>query len=382
MSDGLENNDVLSVLVQAFDSFNRSADRLSAVYKRLASDSQEKISATYSLEMFDLLCGALECIADGIVVMNRNGEIVYFNEAAKYLTELKSASVLEKNYSEGFRSGDPPEKIKTDEPKNYQKRFSNGTKVEAYTKPIIDKYGSAIGTAEILTTRGELNIPDPVVRSIKAIGDIIKNIVHRMKSPLGAIQLFTELLKSDLDDDKQDIVDEILASVHSLDAVLSNLLSSVQPVAPCMQRLNFISVLEESLAFASLAIKQQDIKLERKYQEHLYCYGDLEQLKQVCFNIVLNAIQAMPEGGILKVSASYSENMEHINVEIEDGGCGILEELMDRMFTPFFTTKEGGTGLGLYVVYRIIQAHKGTININSIHGSGTKVSLKLLTQDY
>ena len=351
MSDELENNDVLSVLVQAFDSFNRSADRLSAVYKRLASDSQEKISANYSPEMFDLLYGALECIADGIVVMNHNGEIVYFNEAAKYLTELKS-------------------------------RFSNGAKVEVHTKPIIDKYGSAIGTVEILTTRGELNIPDPMARSIKAIGDIIKNIVHRMKSPLGAIQLFTELLKSDLDDDKQDIVDGILASVHSLDAVLSNLLSSVQPVAPYMQRLNFISVLEESLAFASLAIKQQGIKLERKYQEHLYCYGDLEQLKQVCFNIVLNAIQAMPDGGILKVSASYSENMEHINVEIEDGGYGILEELMDRMFTPFFTTKEGGTGLGLYVVYKIIQAHKGTININSIHGSGTRVSLKLLTQDY
>jgi signal transduction histidine kinase len=224
----------------------------------------------------------------------------------------------------------------------------------------------------------DFDTQDYVAMMTKAMSDIIMNIVHRMRSPLGAIQLFTEILKGDLEDDKQDIVDEILASVHSLDAVLSNLFSAVQPITPCMQKLDFITVLEESLAFASLAIKQQNIMLERNYsQEQIYCCGDLEQLKQICFNIVLNAIQAMPDGGRLRVGVSYSDGTEYINVEIEDSGCGIPKELMDRVFTPFFTTKEGGTGLGLYVVYRIIQANKGMINIKSIQEVGTKVSIKL-----
>ena len=224
----------------------------------------------------------------------------------------------------------------------------------------------------------EFDTQDYVAKLTKVMSDIIMNIVHRMRSPLGAIQLFAEILKGDLDDGKQDIVDEILTSVYSLDAVLSNLLSAVQPITPYMQKLDLICVIEESLTFASLAIKQQDIVLERDYsQDQLYCYGDLEQLKQICFNLVLNAIQAMPDGGRLKVGVSSADDVEHINVEIEDSGCGIPENLMDRVFTPFFTTKEGGTGLGLYVVYRIIQAHKGTINIKSIQDVGTRVSIKL-----
>jgi signal transduction histidine kinase len=224
----------------------------------------------------------------------------------------------------------------------------------------------------------DFDTQDYVAMMTKAMSDIIMNIVNLMRSPLGAIQLFTEILKGDLDDDKQDIVNEILASVHSLDAVLSNLLSAVQPITPRMQKLDFINVLEESLTFASLAIKQQSIVLERDYsQEQIYCYGDLEQLKQICFNLVLNAIQSMPDGGKLKVGVSSYDDAEHISVEIEDSGYGIPENLMDRVFTPFFTTKEGGTGLGLYVVYRIIQAHKGTITIKSIQSVGTRVSIKL-----
>jgi signal transduction histidine kinase len=387
LSNKLEKNEILSVLVQAFNDFNKSADKLSAAYDQLVYDTsqEEDMSAYYSPALFDLLCGALECMVDGVVVIDRSGRIVYFNETAKYLTELRPASVLGKHYSEIFNQVDSLETISTGEPKYHQKIFRNGTKVETYTKPIKDKYGSTIGAVEIFTTnederRQKFNIPDRSAVLIKAVGDIIMNIVHLIRSPLGAIQLFTELLKGDLDDQEQNIIDEILTSVYSLDAVLSNLLSAVQPITPSPQKLDFINLLEESLAFASLAIKQQNIILKRDYsQDQIYCYGDIEQLKQICFNLILNAIQAMPESGTLRVSVSYSDYMKHINVEIEDNGCGIPDDLLDRVFTPFFTTKEGGTGLGLYVVYRIIQAHKGMIYVNSIYGVGTTVSIKLPT---
>jgi signal transduction histidine kinase len=218
--------------------------------------------------------------------------------------------------------------------------------------------------------------PD-ITPMLTAIGDIIMNIAHRMRSPLSAIQLFAELLKQDLSEDKQEMVDDILVGVHSLDAVLNNLLSFAQPVNPRFQEVDLVAVLEESLFFAAPAIKQQGISLVEEYShDRLCCLGDLEQLKQVCFNLILNAIQAMPEGGELRITAkTTAEN--YVNVGIEDNGCGIADEFMNRIFTPFYTTKEGGTGLGLCVVYRIVKAHQGSVQVNSMDGCGTNVSIQL-----
>lgn len=231
------------------------------------------------------------------------------------------------------------------------------------------------------TTRENLiddEFPDYITMLIKVMGDIVMNIVHRMRSPLGAIQLFAELLQQDIDDDKHDMVQDILASVYSLDAILSNLLSAVQPINPRMTKLNIVSIVEESLNVASSAIKQQGIVLTKEFSnKQIYCNGDTEQLKQVYFNVILNAIQAMPDGGTLLVCISKSDDNKFIETEITDSGYGIPENLMDRVFTPFFTTKEGGTGLGLYVAYRIIQAHNGKIKVHSVYGIKTNVFIKI-----
>ncbi len=150
------------------------------------------------------------------------------------------------------------------------------------------------------------------------------------------------------------------------------------------QKVDIVAVLDESLLFAEPAINQQAISLIKEYSHNeIYCHGDLEQLRQVCFNLVLNAIQAMPEGGELRITASGSNEADaqkYVNISIEDNGCGIADEIIDRVFIPFFTTKEGGTGLGLCVVYRVIQAHKGAIQISSDCKHGTTVSIQLPTE--
>ena len=141
---------------------------------------------------------------------------------------------------------------------------------------------------------------------------------------------------------------------------------------------DIIAILEESLLFAKHAMKQQNISLAKEYSHsELYCSGDLEQLKQVCYNLILNAIQAMPEGGKLQIKASH--NNGYINVEIADSGSGIHDRIMEKIFIPFFTTIEGGTGLGLCIVYRVMQAHNGSIQINSNFGDGTTATIQLPT---
>ena len=389
MSNEVQYDEMLSVLVEAFHAFNKSADKLNKAYNQLSQDTINdtktiKTASYYSSALFDLICGSLECLKDGIIILDRSGRVIYFNQAAQEIVKLGSFDVIGNHYGTIFNNNHFMESIESGVEKHYRRQFDSEEEFDVFIKPIKGEYGRIIGALEILSHSEQVSSysqrqeSDYITKLVKVMGDVVMNIVHQMRSPLGAIQLFAEILKEDLDNDKADMVDEILASVYSLDAVLSNLLSSVQPLTPSIQKVDFINIIEESLAFSAPAIRQQNIKLTRDFtNDHLYCYGDIEQLKQVCFNLILNAIQAMSEGGDLIIRASYVDDMKNIYIEIDDNGCGIPNELIDRIFTPFFTTKEGGTGLGLYVVYRIIQAHKGKIEIKSIEEVGTKINIKL-----
>ncbi|MGB9596897.1 MAG: two-component system sensor histidine kinase NtrB [Candidatus Poribacteria bacterium] len=390
MANEIEHEDMFSVLLEAFYAFSKSADKLSKAYNQLSQDTKInktiKTSSYYSSALFDLVCGSLECIKDGIIILDRSGRIIFFNKVAQEIMNLDPLDTVGKSHNEIFHNDLLLESVENGIEKNYKRRFDNGKEFDVIIRPIKGGYGRIIGAVEILSSMNgtlyneQKQESDYIAKLVKAMGDIVKNIVHHLRSPLGAIQLFAEILKEDLNDDKVVMVDEILSSVYSLDGILSNLLSSVQPLNPSFQRVDLINAIEESLAFAMPAIRQQNIQLIKNYNSKgLYCYVDLEQLKQVFFNIILNAIQAMPEGGNLMIKASYSDNAENIYIEIEDSGYGIPNELMDRVWMPFFTTKEGGTGLGLYVVYRIIHIHKGKIDIKSVDGIGTKITIKLPT---
>ena len=385
-----DTQDIAPALAEAFAAFNRSADKLGAVYGQLAARTPVEESDLPGFRSYDhpLLLAALECVPGGVIVVDVEGRTVAINTTAQYLTCLNENQMV--NSMSIFA-----ETLDTATALYSRIHSPSGVAVEIHTTPIGDACGRVIGAVGVLRPgntetqktgnvqrRSSATSPDHSLAPVfTAIGDIVINIAHRMRSPLSAIQLFAELLKQDLDQDKQNIVDDILVGAHSLDAVLSNLLSFAQPVKPKFREVNLAEILGESLLFAAPAIKQQAISLVKRYShDELCCYGDLEQLRQVCFNLILNAIQAMPEGGELRITASHiyeASAGEYINLEIEDNGCGIADEAIDRVFTPFFTTKEGGTGLGLCVVYRVIQAHHGAVQISSNCGHGTTVSIQL-----
>jgi signal transduction histidine kinase len=107
------------------------------------------------------------------------------------------------------------------------------------------------------------------------------------------------------------------------------------------------------------------------------CYGDFEQLKQAMLNLVLNAIQAMPDGGDLEIHVGTDSEKELVTLCIADDGQGIPTDIQEKIFTPFFTTKPTGTGLGLHTVNRIVQAHYGRIRVVSAEGTGTQFVVEL-----
>ena len=371
-----ENPDIASTLTKVLDAFSKSADKLSGAYRDLL-EPQSHIKPS----MHTLLLGALESMPAGVVVTDREGRIVLFNTAAEELTGLSREDIMGSFYRDIF--GTDHSLLEVPE---HSKSYSLSD-IHIHTTPIgsggvSPSLESIIGSVGFITAperTPNLNTTTPnLAPMLAAIEDIIANIAHRMRSPLNAIQIFAEMLKQDLDEGKKEMVEDILVGVNSLDAVLSNLLSFARPVKPNFQKTNILDALEESLLFAEPAIKQRGISLLKDCSHNELCYyGDLEQLKQVFFNLILNAIQAMPRGGELLITCSYAQDGKYADVRIQDNGCGIPDEHIDRIFTPFFTTKEGATGLGLCIVYRIIQAHHGAIQINSESGRGTTVSIQL-----
>ena len=387
-----ENQDIMPMLSQAFAAFNKSADKLGAFYGQLAAMADEQVSHDLAFDSHIrlLLLSALEYVDDGVIIVNHELRPLFFNAAARDLTGQSGSNEIDDPCLEILR-----DTLIASNPGTCRRRLSSGANVDINATPVMDDAGNIIGTVGILRRAGTEKAGDlsaiwsPANASahnsltpvFAAVGDIIINIAQRMRSPLSAIQLFAEILRQDLDTDKQLIVEDILIGVHSLNAVLSNLLSFAQPAQPLFGKVDLAEVLDESLTFAAPAIKQQSISLVKEYsQSSLWCRGDLEQLRQVCLNLILNAIQSMNDGGELSISASYirADNSEsYVNIDIKDTGCGIPDDTINRVFAPFFTTKEGAAGLGLCVVYRVIQAHEGTIQIDSSYSHGTTVSIQL-----
>ena len=157
-----------------------------------------------------------------------------------------------------------------------------------------------------------------------------------------------------------------------------------QPKPLKLQVVDVHVVLNETLNFLSNELVKHKINLVKEYSAtHFNIQADSNQLKQAFLNIFLNAIDAMPDEGMLTVSTSNSDiNSQFTVISIKDTGCGIQKKDLPRIFEPFYSKKEQGTGLGLSIVYNIIKEHSGNIRLESKVGVGTKLIIELLVRAY
>jgi two-component system NtrC family sensor kinase len=161
--------------------------------------------------------------------------------------------------------------------------------------------------------------------------------------------------------------------------IVRNLLDFARQREPSLKPdVDINEVLDEALSLLANQIMLQEITLEKKYGHPLPIMADPLQLRQVFLNVILNACEAMPNGGVLTVVTALStKRKKAVRVEITDTGVGIDDKDLSKIFDPFFTSKEKGTGLGLSVVYGIINSHNGTIQVKSERGEGTTIIIKL-----
>ncbi len=216
------------------------------------------------------------------------------------------------------------------------------------------------------------------------MGQMVGSIAHEIRNPLGSVELFASLLRRDLREQPHLRVyaEHISVAVQSMDRLLANLLSYTKPDCSKVDWHGVEALLDEVLTMAAHAIAPGSVEVRRILHPnvtHIWC--DEGKMKQVLLNLVLNAVQAMPSGGVLTVAVDLPhvrwDETPAVSITVSDTGVGIPQDLQGRIFDPFFTTKDHGTGLGLAIVHALVEAHQGRIDVESRPGQGTSFLMTL-----
>jgi signal transduction histidine kinase len=213
----------------------------------------------------------------------------------------------------------------------------------------------------------------------KELGEMAARLAHEIRNPLGGIKGFATLLKEELKDhpDLQAMAIQIIEGTEGLSRFVTNVLNHVRPFQIQLESVDLVPFLQElcQLIQADKAFHSNMICQFQTQLKHLFVIVDPYLLRSAILNLLVNALQAMPNGGTLTVEVDQ-EN-EHALIDIKDTGIGIQEDDLPKLFSPFFTTKEQGNGLGLSEVYKVIQAHQGIIEVSSEVGKGTIFTIQL-----
>lgn len=215
---------------------------------------------------------------------------------------------------------------------------------------------------------------------LATIGQLAAGVAHELNEPLGSILGFAQLMRNSYelpDDAKNDLEKIIKGSLHARE-IIKKLMLFAKQMPPKKDYVNINTLIEESVYFLEKRIRDANASVETKLAERLpSIIADSSQLYQVMVNLIVNALQAMPEGGIISIMSR--EDNGQIIIDIKDTGMGIPKSIQDKIFLPFFTTKDvnEGTGLGLPVVHGIISSHKGEIKVKSKKNNGSTFTVKL-----
>ena len=219
---------------------------------------------------------------------------------------------------------------------------------------------------------------------LSSLGQLSARLAHELKNPLTSIKMILQAIlngSSTPEMTKED-AEVILKEVKKLDIILTQFLTFAKPPPLELRPLNLGHMIKEVLSLMKIEFDRSRVEVFQEISGLPEIKGDYEKMTQVLINLLHNSIQAMPEGGKLKIVVQeiFDNNQRKVLLRVEDSGQGIPEEYQKKVFDPFFTTKEGGTGLGLSIVYSIIKEHHGSIDLQSQVGQGTVFAFTFLQE--
>ncbi|MBI5048304.1 MAG: PAS domain S-box protein [Deltaproteobacteria bacterium] len=339
----------------------------------------------------------VENINSGILTIDANARITSFNKAAQRITGYNLGEIYEQAIDMVFPDlmktqgysisshGEESSYFRIDKP--FKKKDGKEIFLGLAISPMRD--GGHIVIFQDLTRIKDMEEQLRRVDRLRALGELVAGMSHEVRNPLASISGSVQVLKDSLmlDGDNKHLMEIIIRETDRLNALVTDFLIFARPAAK-MVEIDVQDIIHETINMFRNSPESKGIDIQAELDGKLVIKGDSRQLKQVFWNLLLNASHAMPNGGRLeirglKVKESRGQetylnpgtqeplNPDFIEITILDTGAGIPSDIIEKIFDPFFTTKDSGTGLGLAVVHRIIESHKGKIEVKSKEGEGT-----------
>jgi signal transduction histidine kinase len=375
----------VELLNEAFQNFTRASKSLETYYSllqekvrylstELEKKNQELQSALAEAEKNkDYLNAILYNLEEVIIVLSPDAKVTMMNKSAERLFNISVPDVIGRAFADLDFSitEEHTESILSVKGRRYNIIFSSS--------PIVDSQNILKGTVILIrdiTKLRELEIQHERNQRLIAMGEMAAKIVHEIRNPLCSMELFSSMLENELDEGPQkELAQGVSSGIHSLNTILTNMLLFAKPHKLTMKTMLLDKVVEDSLTFLNPFMKSRDIRIRKSLLE-AEIFGDATLLRQVFINIIINAIQSMPDSSELDICIKSKGKL--FVAEVRDNGEGIASDDLEKIFNPFFSTKDSGTGLGLTIASKIMQAHKGFITVESEKGKGSTFSLTFL----
>jgi signal transduction histidine kinase len=337
------------------------------------------------------LSNILESIDTGVVVTDDSGIINVFNSMSENYIGIKAELALGQKYTKILSDAAISEK--------FAPNFDNSGKASGEIT-LNGQAGRAIPVAYTITRLCQENPEDQSgqvvilynlseikrleenlkrVSALAALGEMAATVAHEIRNPLAGISGFTALLLRDLDKDNDNrrLVEKIGEGVAALNAIVGSLLDFTRAVSPEISEVDTVSIVEDTIQDLKFGHDKTDHVIELKTKSRkLNARLDPQLFRMVVANLIKNAMQASPDGGKIRLTLAKNQSGE-LSLIVEDSGPGIAPETMERLFTPFFTTRTTGTGLGLATVKKLTELHGGRVFAENRPEGGARFQVQI-----
>lgn len=331
----------------------------------------------------DFLEIVFNAIKEGIVVIDRDLNIMYYNRSSSDMlgipeesNELKISTFL-KDVDWG--------RILQYEEKDWYRISRQEFEIFYPVRRIISFYvvphddGDNLATIILSDVTEKIRNQEENIESEKValMSMLAAGVAHEIGNPLNSLNIHLELLerefKGKMDDEALDILHTARSEVKRLDLIISQFLSAIRPTKTTYEPLDVQDILIYTVEFMKNELDEHSVGVERNFLEVCpLINGDHNQLKQAFFNIIKNAMQAMPSGGLIRLETFHDNEKDKLFIVVSDTGCGISANDIANIFEPYFTNKSKGTGLGLMIVEKIVREHGAELTVESEPGKGSK----------
>jgi len=367
------------------DEFQELSSQLTRLGRELQADRLSTLSEKAHLQ------GVVDQLEDGVIFLNPERHVLFFNRAAEGVIGLSLEQTVGLPIHEVLDAAHPLLPF-VDQVLSGAAGIRNATVVLPHDGRDKEFLVSAfhmedahrvMGVAILLKDLESIKTVQSLVSysaKLAALGRLTSGVAHEVKNPLNAMMIHVELLKERLEDAGADVkqsLEVIGSEIRRLDRVVQGFLKFMRPQELTLKPVDLNAMLQSACALLEAESQSHGVRLVLELDaELLPVSADEELLRQAFINILQNAVQAMPNGGAVRIR-TRPEGLDWVRVVVTDQGVGIAPEDVDKIFKLYYTSKPGGSGIGLSVVYRILQLHDGTIEAKSQPGRGTAMIVRL-----